>query len=136
MAPSLDADEEAAVDLEPAVEAVVEDASRPRTAGLTEARPFRVVVEEEASELAPSTSSLIDEAGAWSSMLAGVAEREPVGVGLAWMAWRGELSAALLESMANLARRLPGPEREKVLGAMLVARVAGVAKGVLVDVGE
>lgn len=38
--------------------------------------------------------------------------------------------------MANLARRLPGPEREKVLGATLVARVAGVAKGVLVEVGE
>jgi hypothetical protein len=46
------------------------------------------------------------------------------------------LSAALLESMENLARRLPGPEREKVLGATLVARVAGVAKGVLVEVGE
>ena len=38
--------------------------------------------------------------------------------------------------MANLARRLPGAERDKVLGAMLVARVAGVAKGVLVELGE
>lgn len=69
-------------------------------------------------------------------MLAGVAERDPDGVGLAWIAWTSELSAELLESMLNLARRLPGPEREKVLGAMLVARVAGVANGVLVEVGE
>ena len=52
------------------------------------------------------------------------------------MAETSALSAALLVSMENLARRLPGPEREKVLGAMLVARVAGVAKGVLVSVGE
>ena len=52
------------------------------------------------------------------------------------MACKGELSAALLVSMENLARRLPGPDREKVLGATLVALVAGVAKGVLVDVGE
>lgn len=52
------------------------------------------------------------------------------------MACTRELSVALLVSMENLARRLPGPDRENVLGAMLVARVAGVAKGVLVDVGE
>ncbi len=52
------------------------------------------------------------------------------------MAEIGELSTALLVSIENLARRLPGPEREKVLGAILVALVAGVAKGVLVDVGE
>lgn len=71
-----------------------------------------------------------------SSILAGVAERDPEGVGLAWMAEIGELSTALLVSIENLARRLPGPEREKVLGAILVALVAGVAKGVLVDVGE
>ena len=69
-------------------------------------------------------------------MLAGFPDRDPEGVGLAWMACTSEWSAALLVSMVNLARRLPGPEREKVLGAMLVARVAGVAKGVLVDVGE
>ncbi len=57
-------------------------------------------------------------------------------MGLALIAWTSELSAALLVSMENFARRLPGPEREKVLGAMLVALVAGVAKGVLVEVGE
>lgn len=134
---ALDADEtdlEVVLDVngEPVLVDATDDAvGRARTPDRAVARDVKEVVAED--EVA---SSFPDVLVAGSSMLAGVAEREPVGVGLAWMAWRGDSSAALLESMANFARRLPGPEREKVLGAILVARVAGVAKGVLVDVGE
>lgn len=76
---------------------------------------------------------LLDVAG--PSMLAGVPEREPEGVGLARTSSVRE-SSVRLAIMDIFARLYPGPDLEYVLGATLVALVAGVAKGVLVDVGE
>lgn len=70
-------------------------------------------------------------------MEAGVPEREPEGVGLDWTGSCREPSWTDDPVRREcFARRLPGPDLEKVLGAMLVARVAGVAHGVLVVVGE
>lgn len=66
---------------EPVLVDAADAVGRARTAGRAAGREVRDVEAEE-----DEASSFAEETAAESSMLTGVAEREPVGVGLAWIA--------------------------------------------------